>query len=712
MLREPVGRWDFVTAGVSLLALEIIVFGGYFTGTTIPQFDFIGAYNQEAFAWWRDGSFFQPAQWMPYMWGGYPSVTNLQNGSFYIPVGLASLVGPYTLHSSAIVSALHVGFGAVGMFVFARMWGLTRLTALLGLVAWFFASGFFLNATFLDIMRGWAWVPWIMTVASVRWPWRQFWSIPVAVVILWQGILGSYPGILVAFLFTVAGWVLAQQLLFRPRLARFLLPLALVSVAAALMSMLRFLPAILARGSLNLGFADESYFSLSTLGTILVPYDTSGPLPILQSYFLPAALVAALAFAIRPTRLFAALTVTVVLAIALGLPNWPWSDWLTAHVPGFDLSRFRASDFKVVMMFAVAALALTAIDHLLRRTRMDVAPVRLRLRDFLGSAHFVLSVAVVAGLGLVGVRYGFDPIQLTWQWVLLVVCTLLLVGLMVSDSPALRSSIVGVLVLATAASGLLAVESLPTRTLWKSDRVEVEDSYLGSPVDALIALREVASTHIRRPARIPPPPANQPQDHLDSKLGRTFYTGESSVYGYVNLRGTESYEVIKQSVAAAGVAGINARAFWSAAGIVVANLDGNSPGESTVQTCSSSANCGPGFSSRPLGYRTGNLNYQVTASRSTTVSANEAYYIGWDVRACLPDGDQCQSLDVTRGSLGEMSFQIPSGTWNIEMDYKLPSQATSWILFWGTVGGVAVWTLGTAILGLRRRTVSSHEKLQ
>ena len=48
-----------------LIALQTLVFGGFLSGAIIPQFDFMGGYNTEAFAWWRDGGFVAPTQWMP-----------------------------------------------------------------------------------------------------------------------------------------------------------------------------------------------------------------------------------------------------------------------------------------------------------------------------------------------------------------------------------------------------------------------------------------------------------------------------------------------------------------------------------------------------------------------------------------------------------------------------------------------------------------------
>ncbi len=177
----------------------------------------------------------------------YPAVSNLQNGSYYLPIGLTALFGGYSIHAAAVLSALHVAFGAV-----ARTWspgdGGRVLPALLALVAWFFSIGFTANAQHLDIFRRLRVVPLA--------PARHLHPVAVAALvggalaglIVWQAILGTYPGMIVAFAHALAAWVIVQVLLFRPKLLDFLVPLAAAGVGGVLMTLLRFIPAPAERG--------------------------------------------------------------------------------------------------------------------------------------------------------------------------------------------------------------------------------------------------------------------------------------------------------------------------------------------------------------------------------------------------------------------------------------------------------------------------------
>ena len=102
-------------AAVVIAVLQALVFGGYYSGAMTAPWDFLGAYNAEAFAWWRDGSFFNPSQWMPYQWGGYPTAASLQNSGWYLPVGVVAWLVPFTIHAASALQAFHVAWGALGV---------------------------------------------------------------------------------------------------------------------------------------------------------------------------------------------------------------------------------------------------------------------------------------------------------------------------------------------------------------------------------------------------------------------------------------------------------------------------------------------------------------------------------------------------------------------------------------------------------------------
>ena len=692
-----------------VVALEFIVFRGYFTGSAIPHFDFMGGYNTEAFAWWHDGSFFDPPQWMHYMWGGYPAVANLQNSSYYLPVGLTSSVTDFTLHASAVLSALHVAFGAVGTYVFLRRWGARIGPALVGLAAWFFAPGFFAHATLLDIMRGYAWLPWVMLITSVKWPWRTaWWSIPLAALMLWQTMLGAYPGQLVAIAYTLPVWIIANQLRDKPKITRYLMPLAIATVSAVLMTMLRFLPALIERGKYPLN-PDESRLTFGMLGTLLYSEinDRNPWFDELSSWFLPAVMVALLLFAPLSSRLVRALLAVGGLALMFGLPIWPWHD-LLPNLPALDYSRFRIADFRFVTLFCAVAVAVFTLQHML--TQAPAAKPRTERQRWI---PVVAVVAVLALFGYIGVHYSYDAGSSRIQWGILVVSSVLLIAIAWQRIRVPPAAVTAVVVALVVISGVTQANA--TKMLWTEDRTVVEHAYYGASVDDLVARRDDNREFAQRPSRISPPPFYNHVDVNDFHTNAVFYSGRSSVIGYLNLKATETYQIIRLQIDIRGDHGLHASAFWSAAGMVIEGLPDTMPDPDATEACATDFVCGDNLAVEPLSYETsGHFGYHVTVSAPTAVMLNEAHYSGWQAVLCDANAtNNCQNLATARGTSGQITLDLPEGDWTLTLDYRLPRQQTAWFLFY--LGVFAALAAGAAVAVSRnsraRRWIASRRRV-
>ena len=682
----------------TVVFLEVLVFRGYFAGETIPQFDFMGAYNLEAYAWWKDGSFFSPVQWMPYMWGGYPGVSNLQNSSFYLPVGLTAAITPFTLHASAILSAIHVGFGAAGIYVFARRWGVRVAPALCGLAGWFFIGGFYSNATNLDIMRAYAWIPWIMLTCSVKWPWQKWWAALIGLLVLWQSILGIYPGMLIALAYALPFWILANQVFFRPRLRIYLVPLIFVGSAAVLMTLVRYLPALLTRGVYPALSPDTSEMPLSVVGTFLFPYNNPA-LPSfegMRSFFIPAVFLALIAFVPVRNRLFWAVLPSILVAVALGFPFWPWHDFVSAHLPGMQLSRFRMSDFKFVLLFGLMICGVLAINSLAYPSESPDPSIGRKVPPLFRWVPVGLAALVPAVFAMIGARYSFEPLGSIPQWLILAgACSIF-------SFTHLRRTGLGIpslfaLGTMTVVSGVLSIYAVPGE--WTTDRITAEKSYYGSTVADLIALRSDVTSVNQRPARVPIPEYPSGEESVSSKYGTVFYTGGSSVFGYVNLRGTETFELVKQEIYQAGDQGLNIRAFWEYPGVVVPTTSITAPLRRITTECLAGNTCNEALRFVPLIYDSkGRFEYSINADVAMNVSLNEAAYLGWHAQICRgAAGRECSAVDVTRGKVGQISLNVPAGTSRLVLHYELPGMAVAWFLFWIGAALASAVTLSGAL---------------
>lgn len=693
-----------------LVVLELLLFWSYFTGAIVPApDDFIGSYNNEPYAWWRDGSMLDPTDWVPYAWGGYPAAISIQNGSWYLPIGLVATLTPYSIHAAASLQALHVGFGALGMYVLGRTWGLHRGASLVGLTGWFFAAGFYTNGLHPDIVRGFAWAPWLLLVLMPAFPWRRWWAIPAAALVIWQAVAGSYPGIVVAAVYCCAAGVVVAQVVLRPRVREYLLPLGVAVLAAGLLSAPKYVAALELRGSASPTGQDDSIFSRAMVGTAFFPYDLMS-LPndlSMRSFFVPAtcwALLALVRWRDPLVRVAAAVGGT---ALLVGLPFWPWYDAL-AGLPGMSLSRFRMADFRTFLLLGVVVAAMAGLSSALRAASDSGRDEARGWRRWSRPVGTVALVALVCGAAAIGIlaHWGAGRWAPPWTVLLVAAAVVALVGRMGLPEwhgPRAAGPWATVLVLLTVVSGVQWAYSVTPP--WRADRAHLELSTWGTESEDLMAEDEPDDWSARRPARIPLDDAVAPA--TDVYWNQSFYDGVDAVGGYVNLKGSPAFNAARAAVADP-VVGTDTRALYAAPGIgVQVDGPGDLPSVEEIDACAAGRSCGPDVVVEPDGYLPGALGYDVTAERDVEVNFNEAYYPGWQVTAC-PSGteDGCQDLAVQMSSVGTMVVAVPVGQWDVSMVYDTPGESRN---RWAFAVGVLLLGAAATVVGLRARAARTRE---
>lgn len=657
--------------GLLLAALELVTFSGYFTGSLIPPWDFLGSYNTDAYVWWSQGGFFTPIDWSASAWAGYPTALVLQNSAWYLPVGVLSVFGPYTLHSAAILAALHVSFGAIGTYFLARALNSTFVVGLLATAAGFFAVGYFSNAEHVDITRGYALVPWVLLVLSPRWAWRRLWSVPLAALILWQAITGIYPGMLVALGYVGIIWVAFWQLLERPRVSRYLLPAGLSFFAAVLLSMPRLLPYALLQGGVTAGLPEASQLTPTAIGTLLFGYGApSLPNDIsMRSFFVPAALLA-LAFFARWRDLTAKAGLAIgVPALLLGMPFWPWYAAEQA-LPGLGLSRFTMSDFKVFFILGIVLLSCSGLTRLVELARAETLPRDIRW-SFAGV--LVLAVALVAA-ALRG------PYRLS-DWIpglfLFGLSAIAIIGFLFFRGRGGASQLMsGVLISITIVSGL--VWSNTTADPWRASRLDSERVTYGMTVDALLAERSSLSPKLaQRPARTPLGADRSSAQQLSVVWNGSFYSGKDAVGGYINLKGSQTEALLQKALSDPESGGAFAR-FLASPGSILTTRN-STPSSTELNDCARGATCGQD-TIIPTFYKPGMFEYRVAASSKKSGFLNEAYFAGWDAEICTKKG-RCSHLDTAQSSLGVIRIALPTGQYDLRLAYHTAGREVGWILF-------------------------------
>lgn len=668
-----------------VIALEFIVFRSYFRGVDIPPWDFLGSYNTDAFLWWSEGGFFTPVDWIPNVWGGYPSALNLQNSAWYLPVGLANLVTPFTLHAAAIVAALHVAMGFVGTYLLVRSFRHSFSVSTVIAVASFFGVAYFSNAQHVDIARAYALIPWIFLVMSPAWSWKRLWGIPVAMFILWQAVTGMYPGMVVSTVYVGVVWIATHQIRTRSSLRTYLFPLAIAAVGAVMLSAPRLVPYFLTQEGGPEPWPEGSEFSAAMVGTLLFGY-SSGDLPndvSMRSFFIPAtALILAFFARFHDSTTKQALAMGIP-AVLLGLPFFPWFA-AAQSLPGLGLSRFTMSDFKAFIILAVLLLAAAGLTALSRLSSDNGVPRRMWWSVGATGAFVVL-------MGVVGVMGPFTRVEWFPPMVILGLAwlaTVVFILLRRRVNPA-WPVLTGVLIVLTAASGMTWVFTTPVT--WKAPRVEAETAAYGAPVSEMLEQRVDASDLVQRPARQKVEPGYDLSDLRDVHWNRTYYDGEYAVGGYLNLKGSltpaqlesalldeDNGEAFMEFLAAPGQA------------VTVENYS-SSALEEAIETCTTLGDCGK-VKETPAGYSPGHLEYRIGATRNVSTVFNEPFYRGWSAAAC---DERCVEVPVSRTELGLIRVDLPAGDYRIVLDYQAPGRFLGWVLF-----GVGIAIAAASAVGI------------
>jgi len=380
-----------VALSIALLAaLNLYVFRDHWRGVTSFTFDFPATYYAATSYWIASLQTGEWPHWIPYQSLGYPAALNLQLGLFYPPFWVFVLLRlPYTLHAANIVQALHVLFGSIGFFCFARR-SFRLSVALAGAVCFALFGGFYSNAEHADIVRGFSWVPWLFWALLLDdtpaersiGGWRVLTRLraPNLFLPLIAGcfITGSYPGLIISGL-SITGVFLAAQtgaLLFIHRgrpdagspIRDGIVQCAQVAMGIG-MAAVYLWPAVRLTGDMtrtyNAAVFTPWYLHPADFYQLFLPSNlvTNGDysmygmqLPMVMLLFLPLARVRAGLLA----PIAGAAAVSAVMSFS-GLSAV--SGWISRVAPVFRLSRFPAGDYRIFLYLAVLTCALAGLDR-------------------------------------------------------------------------------------------------------------------------------------------------------------------------------------------------------------------------------------------------------------------------------------------------------------------------------------------------------------
>ncbi len=427
---------SLLPAGLSLVLLTVITLTVFreqlFDHWTFP-WDFLGAYTTTPALVAASVSGGHLLSWSSHVASGFPVGVDPQAGLYFPGWWVLGGLGiPATLRVLTVVQIAHVLFGGAGMLLLARARRLSWSWATLAAVAYLLFGGFYGEAEHADIVRGFAYLPWLLwaltppSVEGVRW--MRLATLPG---IAWLIATGGYPAQVVSFgivglaYLVIALWPGGRALFRRYRMA---LLLAVGASAGIVLAVL--LPYLHAEQGNELHRVLQPT-AAARAGESLAPRDLLG-LYLNNFAWVYDGTVTAWAVGIpvliglacvRPDTLRRQAPLAACGALALALAMTPKIGFIgnaMASLRPLFPSRFPAADYKAVVAVALILLAADGWREL---------AVSSRRRPLLRAA--VLAVLLVLGALLASTMYA-PASREVWLVIVVIVAAFALVAVRLS----------------------------------------------------------------------------------------------------------------------------------------------------------------------------------------------------------------------------------------------------------------------------------------
>lgn len=668
-MRSPAFR-DYAPI-VLLLVATAAVFHDHILGNLTFPWDFHGPYISHAVARMRDGTFLSPPLWMP--WGGFgvPSHQSLQDGTWYLPQYLFDFFGwHYDLVGATRLHVAHVFLGAIGVNFFVRRIGASHAAACVAALAFVFNPAFFSNGQHVDIARGTAMLPWLFLALINLYRFADAWRFIAFVLVLWQFLVGAYPGMIVAAAYACA-MVSVFEVHFLRKKTDSPFPIVLVALAvttAVGLSMVKFLPALADIASSRQSVGDVSGVPPELLTTLLFGFDLDGmPNDLSMRDLFVGLPILWLAMVGTIHGGSSRLPYALFVMASIPLVADPSVQSVVAKLPLMDISRFHISDFRPIMHLAVLIFSAYGIDRLARSDEAGIPVLAI-----------AISTASIITLSVYAWRLG-QPKELFVWLAVSALCMLPAIFIWSRNPDANRATsvIAASLISAVAVSGYGHI--LHSERVWRMPRSdELEIAAYGSTIRELLAVsRSGAIEH--RPRRFVVSSLPAKRDELyDERYNFAWFAQSYAAFGYKNMSESQMLKAIYTAASSPERTALTEEIEWMIERSSVqlrSDIDTFDPRslDECIGTCAVPQDMEES-KARMIAFRQDGAVYQIEARSALVLVENEPYYSGWTALICDMDGVCADDL-VQSQRVGQVlrGWRLPQGKYRLVTFYRPPA---------------------------------------
>jgi len=654
-----------------IVFIVLYVFRGYFLGNTAPPWDFYGDYYTQAFSWWDLGSFFHPTTYLPYLISGYPSHLGLQVSSYYLPVGIVAEFFGYTLENAVRLQGLTILFGIAGTYLLARLQLFKKPTSVLMGLTYLFSAGFFSNASHIDIVRAWAFFPWLLIALKPIEKLRS-WQILFASVLWFQFFVGSYPGNIASYFYAFLAWIVINLYTNREKLKVSLVFYTLTIGIGILLSMPKYLPFLLTGSGPKI--QNQVIVDLGIVSTLFFPYGGSGqsgdiilPNDLTQRtfYIIPLAVLIAF-FANRKNINYVIGMTFISLAIILGIDTAIFPHW-QENLPLLNVSRFRTIDFKPVLVLGLSLLTGLGYERILAKKDFKLYVILPRFYAAIGFATVVAVFAKISDLLNSDIHFGL-------YWLIFSIAILFAILLIKIKMLVNLIAMTSFLIIGLSWAGHF-------ENPWNENRVNTEKLYFGDISNNIIESQNT-KVLVTRPARVGPEfPIPYPGEMIiqfwnSNELKRVFTTG-----GYVTIKGEKTFQsYIKTALDPESQNIMNFISRESSAIFVETSI-------TEIDTCLVKNDCKIiNAEYEYQQWKPGEISIKVTKlNEPAQIIINEVNWPGWKYEVCDTKGICIQKAVSQNSEQILLSTVLKENDLNIRFFFETPGMKYAWTLFYAGI---------------------------
>ena len=666
-----------------LALINLIVFQNYWLGIAIPPWDFIGGGMVEQYGFYEYGSFFNPPSWFPNAWFGIPEYQMLQDGGWFLPtLVVAEFLNWYPENAARLQAAL-IFIGSIGFYALSKHFVNTRYFALLGAVIYSFNPAFFSNAQHYGVVRSAVLIPWLLFIMTPRVIFEKWWAIPAGSLVFFQLITGSYPGNLVASVYTCV-ILFFYFLFFENRRIAYAIRIVIIFISGLMMGLVRYLPTLLDLGNFPQNITNSSGLSYSNFSTFIYPFisDNLKGEPSMRSVYLGP-----LVLSLIPITLII-LKKNKIIIFWFGLAFFSLTMMVSSNVtdlfrnilPFTDISRFGMSDWRTTLYISVIFIILLTFQKI------------NEISFFLLIFSEMIFLTLLSIVWIIGTNLEYSKADIAYTFKVLVITNISIVLYMIfstllTNKSALR--IVMFLIITTQSIFYLQYYN-KNKLTWESK--EIDQNIYGQSFRSISRVIEYPLTS--RPARIllTPPPFAEWQYRTDYRYNRFWLTGEFGALGYHNVKDNMAYRSLEVRLQRNSDPIIN---YLLSQGLAI-SINDIANAEEIISNCLvnySTCQTVEGVEIKQLEFNRESELYLIKSTQDFIMLQNEMYSPVWSAKLC--ENEECISIDSFPILDSLRGWNIPKGNFEFRSEAATLYNFERWVIFWF---GVILSLISTLVL--------------